>query len=46
MMLAAADAEELLALDDLEPWADPVAHPVFEKVTSGLASPRWCGSSC
>jgi pyrroloquinoline quinone (PQQ) biosynthesis protein C len=38
MMLAASDPEELLALDDLEPWADPAAHPVFEKVASGLAS--------
>ena len=37
-MLAAAGPEELLALDDLEPWADPAAHPVFKKVTSGLAS--------
>jgi len=38
MMLAAAGPEELLALDDLEPWADPAAHPAFKKVTSGLAS--------
>ena len=40
MMLASGTAAELLALDDLEPWADPAAHPVWTAVTSGQAPPR------
>jgi pyrroloquinoline quinone (PQQ) biosynthesis protein C len=39
MMLASGSAEELLALDDQEIWADPAEHPAWKAVTSGQASP-------
>ncbi len=40
MMLASGTADELLALDDAESWADPAAHPAWTAVTSGQASPE------
>lgn len=38
MIAASGTAAELLALDDLEPWADPAAHPAWTAVTSGQAA--------